>query len=62
MSIWGGENMNIVFWLGIILVLAFVWFALCSLYKPIGSFLLHLFNDAKSKITNDEKEKEKNED
>ena len=53
--------MNIVFWLGIILVLAFVWFALCSLYKPIGSFLLHLFNDAKSKITNDEKEKEKNE-
>ena len=54
--------MNIVFWFGILALLALFWFGLCSLYKPIGNFLFDLFNNAKEEMTNDEKENEKNED
>lgn len=53
--------MNIVFWFGILLILGLFWFGLCSLYKPIGSFLFDLFNNAKEEMTNDEKENETNE-
>lgn len=53
--------MNIVFWLGILLLLALFWFGLCSLYKPIGSFLFDLFNNAKEEMKKDEKENETNE-
>lgn len=54
--------MNIVFWFGVLLLLALFWFGLCSLYKPIGNFLLNLFKNAKEEMTNDEKENETNED
>lgn len=54
--------MNIVFWLGVLALMALFWFGLCSLYKPIGSFIFDLFNNAKQEITNDEKENKTNED
>lgn len=39
--------MNIVFWFLVILALVAFWFAACSLYKPIGDFLLEIFADSK---------------
>lgn len=53
--------MNIVFWFLVVVVLALLWFGLCSLYKPIGSFLFNIFDSAKNELTNDEKENKKNE-
>jgi hypothetical protein len=38
--------LNVVFWLLIILALVAVWFMACILFKPLGSFLSKIFNDA----------------
>ena len=38
--------MNVVFWLLVIIALVAFWFMACALFKPLGSFLSHIFNDA----------------
>ena len=38
--------MNVVFWLLIIMALIAFWFMACILFKPLGSFLSKIFNDA----------------
>ncbi len=50
--------MNIVFWALVILAVVAFWFGLCSLFEPIGDFLVETFNAAKEIILNKE-EKEK---
>jgi hypothetical protein len=38
--------MNVVFWLLIIIALVAFWFMACILFKPLGSFISKIFNDA----------------
>lgn len=51
--------MNIVFWLIVILALVFIWFAACSLFKPLGAFVSRIFNDAVDSINEKDDKGEK---
>lgn len=51
--------MNIVFWLLVVIVLAFIWLCLSFAFNGIGGIVLKLFNDAKSKIESDKLSKTK---
>lgn len=42
--------MNVVFWIGAIIVLVLVWFCLSFAFKGIGGIFLRLYNDAKEEI------------
>lgn len=50
--------MNPVFWIGIILILVFLWFILSFMFPWLGTMLKRLWDDAKYNITGEEKEKE----
>ena len=42
--------MNVVFWLLVILAVVFTWFMLSFLFKPIGRYVIRLFEDAKENM------------
>lgn len=46
--------MNVVFWFLVLLALVALWFLLSGWFKPIGRFILKLFNGAKRDIEDDD--------
>lgn len=51
-------EINVVFYLLVVAAVVFLWFTLTFMFKPIGKFLLRLWNDAKEEMT-EESNKEK---
>jgi uncharacterized protein involved in cysteine biosynthesis len=47
--------MNIVFYLLLVVLIAFIWFALAFLFKPIGKWISRLYKDVMNEMT-EEKE------
>lgn len=52
--------MNVVFWLGVIAALVFLWFCLSFAFRGVGGFVLRLFKDVKETMK-EEKENSENE-
>lgn len=52
--------MNPVFWIGIILILIFVWFILSFMFPWLGTMFKRLWDDAMYNINEKEKGEEKN--
>lgn len=50
--------MNVVFWLLVILALVLVWLLLSGAYKPLGGFVLKLFNGTKKRINDNDENNE----
>ena len=50
--------MNIVFWLLVVVALAFCWFLFSFCFRGLGRWISDLFNDAKEQMTKDENEEE----
>lgn len=46
--------MNIVFWFGLIIIAILLWFLLSFLFKPIGKYILRLWNDAIDEMKEEE--------
>lgn len=50
--------MNIVFYILIVVAIAFLWFILAFLFKPIGKFFIRLYDDAKQEMSSENNKKE----
>lgn len=50
--------MNVVFWFLVLLALILVWFLLSGAFKPLGEFVLNLFNGAKKGINDNDENNE----
>ncbi len=48
--------MNVVFWLLVVLVLVAIWFLACAIFRPLGKFLNHIFNDTVECLNEEENE------
>lgn len=61
----GGKNMNIVFYLLVIMALVALWYMLSGMFRPMGRYLYRMYKDTKDIMTEeDEKnieEEEENE-
>ena len=58
----GIEFMNIVFYIIVLLALVLIWFLIAFAFKPIGGFLVKLFQSVKNTMLdkeNNEKEQKK---
>ena len=53
----GGNNMNIVFWLIVVIVLVLIWFCLSFAFKGVGGVGMRLYNDAKKEISEETEKK-----
>ena len=51
-----GDNMNIVFWGAIVLIVVAVLFALRPTFEGVGNAVLELLDDTKSEIRGDDSE------
>lgn len=49
-------EMNIVFYLIIIIALVALWFALTSIFKPFGKYLYRVYRDTKDVMTEEDQE------
>lgn len=46
-------NLNVVFYLLVIIAIVFLWFILSFLFKPIGKYIAELFKEAKENLKED---------